>query len=90
VKFYSDMSDDELQAVDLAKFTGLKIGDVVTHANAGQSAGSDGIISGQKGTIIGHHNQGLYSWHGLCVTVTVRWDNGKEYEIDHKLARKVG
>ena len=89
LKLYSDMTDDELAKVDLVQFTGLKIGDRVTHANAGKVGGNATRISSQTGTIVSHQNNGLYHWGGLCVTVTIKWDNGSEYDMVYSLAKKV-
>lgn len=89
-KLYAEMTEQELLQVDLVQFSKLKIGDRVIHANAGQSAGSAGIISSQLGTVIGHQNQGTHFWGGLCVTVLVQWDDGSNYEMIYNLAKKVG
>jgi hypothetical protein len=83
------MSDAELDAVNLVQFTGLEIGDRVVHANAGQHGGNGMTISSQTGTIVGHKNQGLHHWGGLCVTVSVAWDDGSQYEIVYSLAKKI-
>jgi hypothetical protein len=88
MKLFCEMPEDELEKVDLVEFTKLKIGDRVTHKNAGQHGGSGTTISAQRGTIIGHDNQGLYHWGGLCVTVRVLWDDGTETCIGYSLARK--
>lgn len=88
MKFFYEMTDEELAQVDLIQFTNLKIGDRVRHYHAGKSAGSAGIIPNILGTVIGHHNQGLYHWGGLCVTVDVKWDNGETYSLVYKWAIK--
>ena len=87
-KLCAEMTDEELSQVDLIQFTGLKIGDRVTHANAGQHGGNSTTISSQTGTIVGHKNQGLHHWGGLCVTVSVQWDDGSHYDMVYNLAKK--
>lgn len=88
MKLYAEMSDEELEQVDLEKFTNLSFGDRVSHKNAGQHGGNGTTISSQLGTVIDHQNQGINSWGGLCVTVTVKWDNGEQYNMIHSLAKK--
>lgn len=85
-KLYADMTDTELEQVDLVEFTSLKIGDRVTHLNAGAFAGSNGRISSQAGTIMGHQNQGLSHYGSLCVTVDVKWDDLSETRMVYTLA----
>jgi hypothetical protein len=87
-KLYTEMPEQELEQTDLIKFTGLELKTRVTHANAGKHGGNGTIISAQNGTIIGHQNQGLHHWGGLCVTVLVKWDDGSTYELDYKLVKK--
>jgi len=89
-KLFFEMTDEELENVDLVKFTNLNIGDRVTHANAGQHGGNGTTISSQQGTVICHQNNGLYSWGGLCVTVTVKWDDGTQNDMGYTLAKKGG
>lgn len=89
MRLYAEMTDLELEAVDLVEFTQLEIGQRVRHANAGQHGGNGSTISSQLGTIVGHQNQGLHHWGGLCVTVSVQWDDGSQYEILYSLAKKV-
>ncbi len=89
IKLYCEMTDKELQQVDLIDFTGLNVGDKVTHKNAGGSGGSSGKIYEGQGTVMGHTMQGLYAWGGLCVTVDVAWNNGERYELGYSLAKKV-
>lgn len=88
-KFFIDMTDEELSRVNLEEFTKLKIGDKITHMNAGKPAGSAGIIFDGEGIIVSMHNQGLYSWGGLCVTIGVDWDNGESYTMLYSLAKKI-
>lgn len=90
MKLFIEMSHEELSKyVDLAKITSLKVGDKVTHKNAGKSAGSSGLIPACQGTVVSLHNQGLYSWGGLCVVVGVKWDNEEEYPVVYDLLNKV-
>lgn len=88
MKLFVDMTEKELESVDLVQFTKLNIGDRVSHKNAGQHGGNGSTISSQLGTIVGHQNQGLHHWGGLCVTVRVRWDDGSETTMVHTLAIK--
>lgn len=88
-QLYFEMTDEEISRIDLVAFTGLKIGDRVTHINAGKHGGNGTIISSQTGTVVAHQNQGLHHWGGLCVTVTVKWDDGSSYEMDYSYAKKV-
>lgn len=89
MKLFCEMTDEELNQVNLVEFTKLTVGDRVTHKNAGQSGGSSGRIFEGQGTVYSHTMQGLYSWGGLCVTVGVKWDNGEDYQIGYSLCRKV-
>lgn len=84
------MTHEEInQYIDLAKITGLNVGDKVTHKNAGQSAGSSGPIPSCQGTVVSLNNQGLYSWGGLCVVVYVKWENGEEYPVVYDYLNKI-
>lgn len=89
MKLYAEMTDQELDQVNLIEFTKLNVGDRVQHANAGKVGGNAQIISDQLGTIVGHQNQGLYAWGGLCVTVTVQWDDGSQYDMGYSFAKKI-
>jgi hypothetical protein len=89
MRLYAEMTDAELDAIDLVEFTKLNVGDRVTHVNAGKHGGNGTTISSQTGTITGHQNQGLQHWGGLCVTVSVQWDDGSQYEMVYSLAKKV-
>jgi hypothetical protein len=80
---FFEMTDDELYKVDLEQFTKLAVGTRVRHKNAGKTAG--GIIEDVVGTVVKHHNNGLHSWGGLCVTTEVRWDNGETYDLVYSL-----
>lgn len=85
MKLYIEMTETELEQVNLVKFTGLEVGQRVSHVNAGKHGSG---ISSQLGTIIGHENRGLYFWGGLCVMVTVQWDDGESYDMVYTLAKK--
>ncbi len=87
-KFFFEMTENELEQVDLVKFTGLNIGDRITHANAGKHGGNGSIISSQLGTIVGHNNEGLTAAGSLCVSVKVLWDDGRQYTMLYNLAKK--
>jgi len=88
MKLFIDMSEQELDNIDLVSFTGLNIGDIVFHVNAGQHGGSGTRIFTGKGVVKEIHKGGLHPWGGLSVLVRVLWDNGEEYLMDHKLAKK--
>lgn len=77
MKFTFEMSEEELDAIDLVEFTKLKIGQRVRHANEGQRYCPK---IGTLGTVVAHQNQGLYSWGGLCVTVDVLFDGETKTE----------
>lgn len=87
-KLYAEMTENELSKVDLIEFTKLKIGQRVSHINAG-NWGGNGIISSQLGTVIAHQNQGIHHWGGLCVTITVKWDDNSQYDMVYSLAKAV-
>lgn len=91
--FYFDMTDEELDKVDLVKLTGLNVGDSVTHKNAGQHGGhtaqSRQTITSSQGTIVSHQNQGLTHFGSLFVTVEVLWDDNTSNTMHYSLARKV-
>ena len=88
-KFFHEMTDEELKEVDLIDYTGLKVGDRISHVNAGYFLGNGSIISSQLGTVMGHQNRGLRPWGGLCVVITVLWDDGEEHYMDSSFAKKV-
>lgn len=75
MKFFIDMTDEELEQVDLVEFTKLKVGDRVRHANEGKMYCPK---VGTLGTIVKHHNMGLHHWGGLCVVVDVLFDGDTE------------
>lgn len=84
-QFYCEMTDEELEKVDLVQFTKLNVGDRVTHKNAGKRYCPP---VGCQGTILSHQNQGCNAWGGLVVTVDVAFDNGDQFRMVYDLAVK--
>lgn len=87
MKLYAEMTDEELEQVDLAVFTKLNIGDRISHANEGKMYCPK---VGTLGTVVGHQNQGVHHWGGLCVTIDVLWDGETEsMRMVYSLAKKI-
>jgi hypothetical protein len=85
-KLFDHISQTENE-IDLQDFTGLKLGQRVTHRNAGQHGGNGTTISSQLGTVVGFDFQGEYSWGGACVTVDVLWDDKTKTRMVYSLAK---
>lgn len=89
MKLFCEMSEREIEQLNLTEITGLSVGSRVIHKNAGQHGGSGTTITSAEGTVLSLHNHGTNFMGYIVVTADVLWDDKEKYRVNTILLQKI-